>query len=269
MKNYFYYYLNIFLVSALLTLFTGNLVNGQDVIVKKNGDEIKAKVEQVLDKEIMYRRFDNLGGPVYSVAKAEVSAINYENSTKDVFETQPTPAYKPPVTSQPKIAKVNTGPAVAGAIINYALIAPVTLCGLLSAFGETDDQQITFGVSATVLFALGAPTGTILSGITRRAADIDGSLGSRITGWIFYGLAMAEAIGTITLQEELDLEPFVPVIGFVVLGSISTALFGIDASRTIREAKDVKRSFSLKPTINIGRDRTGNQYSTVGVVLYF
>lgn len=65
-------------------------MQGQDIIVKKTGDEIKAKVEEVLDTEIKYRKFENLAGPLYSMPKAEIFMIKYENGSKDVFggETQ-------------------------------------------------------------------------------------------------------------------------------------------------------------------------------------
>lgn len=74
----------------LLTFWTGSLVWGQDVIVKINGDEIKAKVSEITDTSIKYHRYENLTGPVYSIAKAEVFLIRYENGTKDVFNNQTT-----------------------------------------------------------------------------------------------------------------------------------------------------------------------------------
>ena len=43
-------------------------VSAQDVIVKKNGEEIRAKVEEVGEQSIRYRKFTNLTGPVYSIA---------------------------------------------------------------------------------------------------------------------------------------------------------------------------------------------------------
>ena len=85
MKPCLYFSIRVLLISTLLTLFIGANVSGQDVIVKKNGDEIKAKVEQVLDNEIKYRKFENLTGPIYSLTKAEIFMIKYENGTKAMF----------------------------------------------------------------------------------------------------------------------------------------------------------------------------------------
>jgi hypothetical protein len=61
-----------------LLIFPGLSIKGQDIIVKRNGEEIKSKVEQVLDTEIKYRKAENPAGPVYSVKKAEVFMIKYE-----------------------------------------------------------------------------------------------------------------------------------------------------------------------------------------------
>ena len=46
--------MKICLVTLLFTFFTGAFVHGQDIIVQKNGEEIKAKVDQILDTEIKY-----------------------------------------------------------------------------------------------------------------------------------------------------------------------------------------------------------------------
>ena len=64
-------------------------VNAQDVITKKNGDEIQAKITEVGQNEIKYKRFDNPDGPVYTIGKSDVFMVKYENGTKDVFKEDP------------------------------------------------------------------------------------------------------------------------------------------------------------------------------------
>lgn len=64
----------------------------QDIIIKRTGDDIKARVTEVGQSEIKYRKFDNQEGPVYSIPVSEVVAIRYENGTNDVF-TQHAPYY--------------------------------------------------------------------------------------------------------------------------------------------------------------------------------
>ena len=58
-----------------------------DVITFKNGDEIKAKVIEITQSEIKYKRFDYLDGPGRVALKTDVFAINYSNGTRELFNT--------------------------------------------------------------------------------------------------------------------------------------------------------------------------------------
>jgi hypothetical protein len=78
------------LITATLVLFAGNKAIGQDTIVIRNGDEIRAKVEEVQVTEIKYRKYENLTGPLYSIKKSEIFMVKYENGSKDVFDNQQT-----------------------------------------------------------------------------------------------------------------------------------------------------------------------------------
>ncbi len=62
-----------------------SLVSAQDIIIMKNGDELKTKVTEVGTDLIRYKKFDNQEGPTYSIEKAKVFMIRYENGAKDVF----------------------------------------------------------------------------------------------------------------------------------------------------------------------------------------
>ncbi len=73
---------NVLVFSLILLTIS---INAQDVIIKRNGEEIKAKVRAVADKEIEYSKFDNIDGPVYKISKSEVLLIMYPNGTKDIF----------------------------------------------------------------------------------------------------------------------------------------------------------------------------------------
>ncbi|NSW93448.1 MAG: hypothetical protein HPY62_01935 [Bacteroidales bacterium] len=59
----------------------------QDLIIKKSGEEIKAKVLEIGIEGVTYKRYDNQSGPSYVVPKADISVIRYENGTEDVFGT--------------------------------------------------------------------------------------------------------------------------------------------------------------------------------------
>ena len=55
---------------------------GQDILVKRNGDEIKVKVMEILPEEIKYKMYDNLDGPMITIYSSEVHKIIYENGTE-------------------------------------------------------------------------------------------------------------------------------------------------------------------------------------------
>ncbi|GAO42309.1 hypothetical protein [Flavihumibacter petaseus] len=58
---------------------------GQDTIVLKNNLTVLAKVMEVEDLKIRYKKFDNLDGPLYSIDKNEILGIRYSNGTSDIF----------------------------------------------------------------------------------------------------------------------------------------------------------------------------------------
>lgn len=73
--------------ALIICFFLAFSANGQDIITLKNGDEIKSKVVEVEDAAIKYKKFENLTGPTYSLPKAEVFMVQYENGSKEVYNT--------------------------------------------------------------------------------------------------------------------------------------------------------------------------------------
>ena len=88
----------IFTVLVLIVISITS-VHAQDVIYKKNGEEIKAKVQKISELEIEYKKFENLEGPSYSIAKSIVLMIIYENGTKDIFAEKEETASNPTKTN--------------------------------------------------------------------------------------------------------------------------------------------------------------------------
>lgn len=72
-------------VLFIVCLFLASFLHAQDIIVKKNGDEISAKIIEVGLIDIKYKNFNHLDGPVHIMLKGEVFMIKYENGTKEVF----------------------------------------------------------------------------------------------------------------------------------------------------------------------------------------
>ncbi len=73
------------ILSVTASIFAITFCFSQDIITKKNGDDIKAKVLEVTTTEVKYKKFDNLDGPSFTILKSDVLLIRYENGTKDVF----------------------------------------------------------------------------------------------------------------------------------------------------------------------------------------
>ncbi|MDR1335897.1 MAG: hypothetical protein LBK22_03595 [Tannerella sp.] len=61
-------------------------VNAQDVIYKRNGDRVNARVLEIGEKDISYKSFSNPSGPTYRLKQSDVTRIKYENGEEDVFE---------------------------------------------------------------------------------------------------------------------------------------------------------------------------------------
>ncbi|GAA4440005.1 hypothetical protein GCM10023188_36780 [Pontibacter saemangeumensis] len=85
----------LLLTLSALCLFV--LCQAQDVLTKRNGDELQVKVQEITPAEIKYKRYDTLEGPLISISKAEVFMIKYENGTKEVFQEEVKPATRAPL----------------------------------------------------------------------------------------------------------------------------------------------------------------------------
>lgn len=73
----------LLLVANLLLLSS---LYAQDTIFKKNGDEIQAKVLEVLPDLVKYKIYTSQDGPTYSTYKSDILLIKYEDGRKDIFE---------------------------------------------------------------------------------------------------------------------------------------------------------------------------------------
>jgi hypothetical protein len=70
---------------SLTLLFCAQAVLGQDIILLKSKEEIKAKVLEINESEMKYKRFENLSGPTYSIRISKVAMVRYENGFEEVF----------------------------------------------------------------------------------------------------------------------------------------------------------------------------------------
>jgi hypothetical protein len=77
-------YFLLFMLVMVAMLYS----KGQDIIHKNDTSTIRAKILEVGVNEIKFKKYDNPDGPIYTIKKADVSIIVYENGNVDVI-TQP------------------------------------------------------------------------------------------------------------------------------------------------------------------------------------
>lgn len=75
---------HMLIVTLMLYCITAN---SQDIIIKKNGDEIKAKVLEVSAIEVKYKRFESQQAATYVLEKSEIFMVKYEDGSKDIFNS--------------------------------------------------------------------------------------------------------------------------------------------------------------------------------------
>lgn len=81
------------LVFALALIGT---CHAQDLITKRDGTDIKAKILEVSPDEIKYKNWDNLEGPTFIVYTSDILLVRYSNGTNQVYNTQKrAETYKP------------------------------------------------------------------------------------------------------------------------------------------------------------------------------
>jgi len=77
-------------IKKMITVVTCLLISvsasAQDKIIKKNGETIEAKISLISSEIVVFKRFDNLDGPEYSIPKGDVARIKYANGSQDIFE---------------------------------------------------------------------------------------------------------------------------------------------------------------------------------------
>ena len=69
------------MLSALL--LGTSVVSAQDLITKKNGEDIKAKVIEIDNSNVKYRLYDEPEGPLYIIPESQVLLIRHESGRSD------------------------------------------------------------------------------------------------------------------------------------------------------------------------------------------
>ena len=76
------------LIILLGCFLFGCVMYAQDIITKKDGTDIQAKVTEVGESQISYKKFSNLNGPVYTISISDVLMITYENGEREMYNVE-------------------------------------------------------------------------------------------------------------------------------------------------------------------------------------
>ncbi|MBQ7269601.1 MAG: hypothetical protein IJS62_07115 [Bacteroidales bacterium] len=99
------------LIVAMLTLFSAVSLFAQDIIIKKDGSDIQAKVLEVNQNDLRYRRADNPDGPIYTISRADILLVRYSNGQNEVFNIAPAAPAAPATPAVPETPVVPAAPS--------------------------------------------------------------------------------------------------------------------------------------------------------------
>lgn len=74
--------------TLIVCLLYGCILSAQDIITKKDGTDIQAKVTEVGESQISYKKFSNLNGPVYTINISDIIMITYENGEREMYNIE-------------------------------------------------------------------------------------------------------------------------------------------------------------------------------------
>jgi hypothetical protein len=217
----------------LTALFgSASVMSAQDLITLKTGNEIKAIVQEIGADVVKYKRYENAQGPSYSILKAEIFMIKYENGTKDVFEQDsnpPAPPAQPPVQPQPQPqADANSGTKTQSVQSTSA----TQTGGNSNPVPVNTDKKVRFGIQ--------------LGGLMSNMNSVDFNPGEWFDGWKVspkYGFT-----GGILLEIKLaKVFSLQPGLSFTMKGCMRegyTNLVYVDDDRTAYEDAYVERKLN-------------------------
>jgi len=75
-----------YLAIIIFAMLFASTTSAQDKIFLKAGNSIEAKILEINQNDVKYKKFDNLEGPTFTMYKNEVHMIEYENGQSEIFK---------------------------------------------------------------------------------------------------------------------------------------------------------------------------------------
>lgn len=76
------------LIPFLLIIFCANTIFAQDIIVTKKSEKIEARITDVEQDCIKYKKFNYQEGPTYTIKKSEIASVIYQNGDVETFSEE-------------------------------------------------------------------------------------------------------------------------------------------------------------------------------------
>lgn len=74
-------------LSAIMLFCASGIIHAQDRITTKDGIDIQAKILEITDSEVKYKKFSNLEGPTYTINKENILIVRYANGENEIFKS--------------------------------------------------------------------------------------------------------------------------------------------------------------------------------------
>lgn len=248
----------VFVIAALMA--SAAMVQAQDLITKKDGQDIEAKVLEVSPNEVKYKLYDEPDGATYIVKKSELLMIRYESGRNEVFNNNSQPGLY--YTDREAVENITVGMKYKELkhLYNFREYTPALADRYSPAWS---------GVASFFIPGLGQ---MICNEVGRGFAFLGGAIG----GSILAPVVMLSGATVNSYGEVVDVNPGAAIAGLAISAGVA-ALDIIAIIDGIRVAKvknmyeqDLRKAYSLEmnvyPSVNYAK--IGNTCQpTAGITL--
>ena len=160
----------------LILLLTPLRIWAQDVIVKKDGSTILAKILEVNPNNVKYKKHNNLQGPTYTINISDLLSINYPNGDRDDFSDRKTSESDALETSIPKYINKN-GDNRNAEIIELYNRTYLPTSDIRNSSKDAKGYLLIFGVKRNSILSNDEVEMTLVRKETRPAGDLGSVFG--------------------------------------------------------------------------------------------
>ncbi len=208
------------------------MVLAQDLIVKKDQTEIQAKVTEVSENTIKYKKWSNREGPAYTISKTEVFMIIYENGEKELYQTTSTG-----IQEQPRNNKVPQTPTpVQNSATSSMSQAVTSVTAQTGGNKKSDDDAPKYKRIFRVVYG---PSAVLESGDLGMGFGLMANFS--LTGKTSGSGALEAELGLLGLQEGLETDNFETLngVGQEETFGYAGVGYGIFATKTFKFSSGV------------------------------